>query len=224
MAKYRSDQQRQAKVQMAEFHFSSDLLEKGGASYTLTDWSKGFDIELYNYDKSDTTLISDTAITYNVTLSDTQKWIYSDSCNGKMNVSSEKKTQVLNITPQTGVKEGDSVTVTVKTTAPFTKTLQATFTMKGSNEPSYTVADQKDGTVLLTIKTNSYSGNVQVSWNAAQFDPDSTNPSMETWSDAAGKGTLSAEKNTTYELLFFKNTTDTVETQNDSGTQINLSK
>ena len=96
--------------------------------------------------------------------------------------------------------------------------------MKGSNEPSYTVADQKDGTVLLTIKTNSYSGNVQVSWNAAQFDPDSTNPSMETWSDAAGKGTLSAEKNTTYELLFFKNTTDTVETQNDSGTQINLSK
>ncbi len=224
MAKYRSDQQKQAEVKMAEFHFTSDLLEKNGASYTLPDWSDGFDIELYNYDKTDTKLISDTDITYKVTLSDTTKWKFSDSHNGEMKTSTGKEVQIIHVDPQPGVQENDEVTVTVKTIAPFTKTLTATFTMKGSKEPFYEITDQRDGTVLLTIKTNSYSDEVQVSWNTAQFDPDSTNPVMEKWSDAAGNGILSAEKNTTYELLFFKNTTENVAEKNGSGTKINLSE
>lgn len=226
LAKYRMDLQKQSGITASDFHFTSDLLEENGASYTLTDWSDGFDIELYNYEKENTALISDQDITYKVTLSDNTNWLCKDKNDGKLEKDSngKAKSQTIHISPQTGAKDGSSVIVTVKSTSPFTKTLSATFKMEGSNTPSYTIEDQKDGTVLLTIKTNNYSSNINVSWNNEKFDPDNTNVYMADWKDIIGNGTLKASSNTTYSLLFFKNTTDHVTEENGSGTSISLSE
>lgn len=224
-AKYRTDQQKQAEAIAAEFHFTSDLLEEDGAEYTLTDWSDGFDIELYNYEKENTALISGEDITYSVQLSDNQSWYCNDNNQGKFekdSSSGKAKSQTIHIQPQAGAKEGSQVTVTVKSKSPFEKTLSATFTMSGSKTPSYTIVDQNDGTVLLTIQTNSYSGDINVSWNKNKFDPDNTNEYMTAWKDSEANGTLKAASNTTYSLLFFKNTTENVTKRTGSGAAISL--
>ena len=122
------------------------------------------------------------------------------------------------------VKKGDTVTITVNTTAPYKKTLSATFKVVSEGSPSYTIQDQSDGTVLLTILTNDYSGNITVKWQTGQLDPDSTNTDMADWSDASGQGILKAEDNTTYQLLFFKNITDSFTERSGMGTEINLTK
>ena len=94
--------------------------------------------------------------------------------------------------------------------------------MSGSKTPSYTIVDQKDGTVLLTIQTNSYSGDITVSWDKDKFDPDNTNEYMTKWKDSEANGTLKAASNTTYSLLFFKNTTENVTEKTGSGAVISL--
>ena len=224
LAKYRTALQKRSDITASNFHFTSDLLEENGANYTLTDWSDGFDIELYNYEKENTALISDENITYSVQLSDSN-WMCQDN-NGTLQKDSDGKgkAQTIHIDPKSGAEEGNAVTVTVKSTAPFKKTLSATFTMAGSSTPSYTIKDQGDGTVLLTIKTNSYSGTMNVSWNKNKFDPDNTNNYMTEWKDSTGSGTLDTSSNTTYLLLFFKNTTDDVADKSGSGTSISLSE
>ena len=117
---------------------------------------------------------------------------------------------------------GDQVTVTVTTTAPFKKVLKATFIAKDSNLPKYTIKDQADGTVLLTIKTEAYSGQVTIRWNKDDFDPDSNNPLMKTWKDSTQMSSIPVEKNSTYTLLFFKNTAADVSETSGSGTDISL--
>ena len=107
---------------------------------------------------------------------------------------------------------------------PYKKTLSATFKIVSEGSPSYTVKDQSDGTVLLTILTNDYSGNITVKWKTGQLDPDSTNTDMADWSDASGQGILKAEDNTTYQLLFFKNITDNFTERSGMGTEIVLTK
>ena len=225
LANYRTDLQKRSEITASNFHFTSDLLEENGASYTLTDWSEGFDIELYNYEKENTALISDENITYSVQLSDLN-WACQDENNGTLQKDSDGKgkAQTIRIYPKSGAEEENAVTVTVESTAPFKKTLSATFTMAGSSTPSYTIKDQGDGTVLLTIKTNSYSGKMNVSWDRSKFDPDNTNTYMTEWKDSTGSGTLDTSSNTTYLLLFFKNTTDTVKEKSSSGTSISLSE
>lgn len=225
LAKYRTDLQKRSEITASNFHFTSDLLEENGAEYTLTDWSEGFDIELYNYEKENTALISDENITYNVQLSNSD-WACRGDNSGTLQKDSDGKgkMQTIHIYPKGNITDASSVTVTVKSTAPFKKTLSATFTMAGSSTPLYTIKDQGDGTVLLTIKTNSYSGNMNVSWDKNKFDPDNTNTYMTEWKDSIGSGTLETSSNTTYLLLFFKNTTDDVADKSGNGTSISLSE
>ena len=224
LAKYRSDDQRQAQLTASEFHFTSDYLEETIASYTITDWQDGFDIQLYNYEKENTAQITQEDITYRVSLSGSTNWnSFTDSNDGKFAKSTEKKIQKIHINAPVGASQGDTVTVEITTTAPFVKTLSATFTMAGKNQPDYTITDQGDGTVALQIQSNGYSGELQISWAAEKYDPDNTNQYMRRWADSSPQGTISVEKNTTYELLFFKNTTENVTTQRGSGTSITVS-
>ncbi len=222
LARYTSDNQKQEEMKSSDFHLTSDLLEEEGASYDVTDWRSGIDILLYNYEKENVALIAGDDISYTVNVKG--QWVLSDPNNGVFKKNADRTSQTLHLTPGTDVKAGDTVTVTVTTTAPYIKTLSATFTVASDRSPSYTVKDQSDGTVLLTIQANDYSGNITVKWNAGQLDPDSTNADMASWSDASGQGTLAAEDNTTYQLLFFKNITDSFTERSGMGTEINLTK
>ena len=234
LAKYRSENQKQAEMISSQFHVSSDYLAENNPSYEITDWKAGFDIQLYNYEKENTALISDDEITYKVDLSEglkdkeektlqQDKWTYSDTHNGKIAKSSEKQAQSIKIrpAPQSAVMENDSVTVTVTITSPFTKTLSATFTMKGKSQPDYTIKDQNDGSILVTIQSNSYDGDITVEWSADKYAPDNTNPLMANWTNPSQ--TLPVQKNTTYELLFFKKSVETITGNSGSGTTISLS-
>lgn len=225
LAKYRSDNQKQAEMIAAQFHVSSDYLteDASGPTYNITDWQNGFDIHLYNYEKENTALISEDDITYEVELSDTSKWT-SDPQNkttATIKKSNERQSQTIRIIPQSTVSENDSVTVTIKISQPFTKTLSATFKMRGKNEPDYSIEDQNDGTVLVTIQSNSYSGNMEITWNQDKYAPDNTNPQMETWNSSPQ--IFSIQKNTTYELLFFKKSVESTSGTSGSGTTISLS-
>ena len=59
----------------AQFHMTSDYLEEDGknidntdAVYDITDWSSGFDILLYNYEKENLALIAADDIQYDVSI------------------------------------------------------------------------------------------------------------------------------------------------------------
>lgn len=239
LARYRSNNQRQAEMIAAQFHVSSDYLKESNSedsnsipSYNITDWKDGFEIQLYNYEKENTALISDENISYEVKVS-SDKWEIADSSDGvfkdtlkvaqNADGSMQPQTAILVIKPKdsSAITEGSAVTVTVNTTAPFTKTLSATFTVKGKNQPDYSMTDKEDGTILLTIQTNSYSGKMTISWDAEKYAPDNTNTLMTSWTGAPQQ--LVVQKNTTYELLFFKKSVTSVTAQNGSGTTISLS-
>lgn len=221
LAKYRSHNQKQAELISSQFHVSSDYLAENNPSYEITDWQGGFDIQLYNYEKENTALIADDEITYSVVLSDTAKWTYSDEHEGTMEKSNVKQSQSIKINPQSTASENDSVTVTVNITAPFKKDLSATFTMHGKDQVDYNVQDRKDGTVLLTIQSNGYSGKINIKWDTGKYAPDNTNSQMTSWTD--GSEELTVQKNTIYELLFFKKTVESITTTFGSGTTISLS-
>ena len=204
----------------AQFHVSSDYLAENKPSYEITDWQDGFEIQLYNYEKENTALISENDIEYEVKLSDTGKW-QSDVQSGTITGSSEQQSQSIKITPLPLAGENDSVTVTVSVVAPFTKTLSATFTACGKNQPDYSIQDQKDGTVLVTIHSNACSDTVTINWDTDKYAPDNTNSQMENWQSSPQ--TFSVQKNTTYEWLFFKKTTDSISDGSGSGTTIQLS-
>ena len=221
LAKYRSDNQKQAEMIASQFHVSSDYLTENNPSYDITDWKSGFDIQLYNYEKENTALISEDEIKYKVSLSDTSKWAFSDTHDGMIARSTEKQLQSIRIIPKPTAGENDSVTVTVEILQPFTKTLSATFTVHGKNEPDYSIQDQNDGTVLLTIRSDSYSGEITVDWKTDKYAPDNTNSLMESWSSSPQ--TFFIQKNTTYKLLFFKKSAELISDISGSGTTISLS-
>lgn len=231
LAKYRTDRIQEAEMISAQFHMTSDYLEEDGknidntdAVYDITDWSSGFDILLYNYEKENLALIAADEIQYDVSITSngTDGWGYTDSGDGHLNQSQNRISETLHIIPGQQAETGDRVTVTVTTTAPFKKVLKATFIAKDSNLPKYTIKDQADGTVLLTIKTEAYSGQVTIRWNKDDFDPDSNNPLMKTWKDSTQMSSIPVEKNSTYTLLFFKNTAADVSETSGSGTDISL--
>ena len=220
LAKYRSDNQKQAEMIAAQFHVSSDYLAENNPSYDITDWQTGFDIQLYNYEKENAALISENEMTYTVELSGTSNWDCVDTHNGKIEKNSAKQSQSIRIVPKTTAGAGEKIKVTVKILQPFTKTLSATFHIQGKNEPDYSIHDQKDGTVLLTIQSNSYDREITISWDSEKYAPDNTNAQTESW--RSSPQTLSVQKNTTYELLFFKKSVGTINQTSGSGITIAL--
>ena len=226
MAKYTTERKKSVEMKSKNFHFTSNYLEEDGANYTVVDWGQGFDIDLFNYEKENLALMTNDDITYTISISD--DWIYTvdgkTSTSYTMEESSTRTSDTIHVKPTNAITQG-SVTVTVTTTSPFEKTLSATFTVSGKKSPEYTMEDQNDGTALLTIKTNDYSGSVTINWTEDEFTPDNTDGNMTEWIDSNETGSITVKKNTTYELLFFidgssKSCSDVIGT----GTSITLTK
>ena len=223
MAKYVKENRQQAEMTAAQFHISSDYLEETEkkAKYSITDWKNGFDILLYNYEKENIAQISECEISYEVEA--TNGWTVTDDGDGKLTVDPNKKEVALHLTPGASAKKDDKVTVTVTTTVPYTKTLSAEFILATSSVPDYTLQDQGDGIVLLTIHSNDFTGDMTIQWTSDKLDPDNTNPLMSIWMEngTTSSGNLSVKANHTYELLFFEEA-GTVTGSSGTGTEITL--
>lgn len=223
-AKYISEHQKSASMTSSDFYFTSNYLDETGKSYDINDWQDGFDIELYNYEKANENNVSHNDIKYQITVSGTGNWTCTDKNNGTLSLGTtdKKNKQTIHINPGNTAQKGNEFTVTVTTTSPYKKVISATFKVTSSNKPDYEITDNEDGSVSLDIWSNDYKGNVVIEWNQDQIDPDSTNKYMKTWNDSNQQGTLTVQKNTTYHLLFFKNTTDSILNTKGSGTTIQL--
>ena len=205
-ARYRTENRQQAEISSAQFHVTSDYLEEEGAAYPITNWSNGFQIQLYNYEKENLALVSDEDISYTVTVEPAEKWKCADSSDGKLEGKGTAKTNILVISPKdsAAIKQNDAVTVTVSTTEPFTKNLSATFTVASKALPDYELkqSSEDNNQWHLIIKTNDYADQVKVSWPKDALCPDTTSQYMEKWTNN-GTESLDVQDNTTYDLVFF---------------------
>ncbi|WP_165044521.1 hypothetical protein [Adlercreutzia sp. ZJ138] len=230
-ARYVTENPYSSEMESAVFHISSDYLveltEEGNPVSRVVPYADTFDIHLYNYEKENVALISQVDIAYTVTAQNATVSVKAaDGTEIDLGASGSyqlakatgedgKAQQVLHVTPTKPTSPDNPITVTVKTTSPYDKKLTATFTVAGS-VPSYTIVDKGDGTVLVTVETNDYAGEVTLKWNNTRFSPDNTNELMSSWTDASidgatpgsSQGTFTAEPNSTYKLLFFKHTAD----------------
>jgi len=227
LARYKTSNETQAEMISAQFHISSNYLGNVSENkeFSVVDWGDGIDVQLYNYEKENVALIAADAIRYKVTVtngtfsvSDGASPVTPSGEEYTLPKSASRISQILHISPS---GSGD-VVVTVKTTAPFAKTLKATFKINSKLKPDYIIEDQSNGTVKITVYSNDYEGSITVQWDAGKFSPDNTNKLMETWSDVTKLGSFTAESNTVYELLFVKNTADAYSKTEGTGTKIGL--
>lgn len=210
-AKYISQNKQQAEASSAQFHVTSDYLEEEKVSYQITNWGQGFNIQLYNYEKENLALISDKDISYTVTVEPADQWEANET-SGTLKGAGTMQTNTLAIKPKSGavINQNDKVTVTVKTTAPFAKTLSAEFTVASKAMPDYQLVQSKDDPNQwhLIIGTNDYSDTVTVSWPQNAVCPDTTSAYMNAWKNS-GSGSLTVQENTTYDLVFLSSVTGT---------------
>ena len=101
-----------------------------------------------------------------------------------------------NLTPGT-------YTVTATATKPYTKTLQARFTIVSTDyELSYSVSDAPNSPYLkVTVTTTDYSGDIVISWPEGVL-PDNTDPLLK---NADGQScVISVKAQSEYTFQFFK--------------------
>ncbi len=208
-AKYRSEMKKQAEMIAAGFHISSDHLEEGGATYSVSHLAQNpIVIKLYNYEKENIAQISQVDMKYKVTVNGGFATIQNETNNTltpndggeyEMGISTDKAEHTLTITPNSSL-----VTVTVTTTSPYKKTLTAKFELTASSLTAQKKLKNMGSYCILTIYSNQQSGEKTLKWPEGLI-PDNTNAIMRNWLDTAGghSGTFTMNDYTTYELIFF---------------------
>ncbi len=228
LAAHMISERRRAELEFARFRVSSNYLEEDGASYTVTDWGDGFDILLYNYEKEDVSQTASVDMAYTVTAEHGTVSVKRQNgeaveaaADGAYTFKKELTNayHVLHVTPD---DDGGPVAVTVQMTSPYEKTMAAEFRLQKYRKPEYTVTDQQDGTVLVTVQTNDYQDTMTITWEPDRLTPDTANAVMVGWTDENPIGHFPAESNTTYELLFFKKTDDPYTERQGADTVITL--
>ena len=222
VAKYMAEERELAEVLSDSFHISSDYLEKKTTSnpdakqYTVTDWGYHEDYQiafkLYNYEKENVALISAKDIHYNInaegwriTVKDKNGSVIAPS-DGVYTLSSDGTTRnEYTVYLKRIVDTTTTAAVVVSTVDPFATSLFAVFELKGDHGYSVDFEDHTNY-VKVIIDTNNYNGDLSVSWND-DFSPDNTHPMMKDWRDSSKPETFTVEEQSTYELIFFKNST-----------------
>lgn len=218
-AKYASAKEQEAEIHAYGFHFSSDYLEAGGATLSVSDWdTQGIVFRLYNYEKENTAQISDTAMDYELTVPDGWQIDSVKTDQGErvsavnsvytMEVSDTCAAHIVTLKYVGNAQPADAVEITAATVSPYEKELKATFQLSSQNGPTFTAVNE-GGAVCLTIYSNNYAGPVVVKWPQAEASPDNVNSDvdMSAWqnSHASSGETFTAEAHHTYTLYFMKN-------------------
>lgn len=237
-ARYVLQAEKNVVAEAASFYFTSDLLkeENENADYTIDSLTKSFDIELYNW--ADALRVTAQDITYTVTVEGgtaspggsgtytsepTMPDTPAPAMTGTLKVNTEappsdsgtavtKTTDKITITPGDSAKD---ITVTAKSTAPYEKTLKATFHIAPGNQ--YTVKDGYDYTaaVLDIICTDIASGDAAgpssiVIKLPENVIPDATDSRVKKNNNAVNSYTFAMEENGIYSLVLLKLSKGTV--------------
>lgn len=220
IAKYIEEKKELAQAVSTSFHISSDYLEKKPAvdsvskQYGVTDWGYSDDYEikfkLYNYEKENVALITEENIKYKINVGNEWTVTVKDKngteiplTDGFYTLSSdgvEKNEHTVFLKRNNGTV--NTATVVVSTLEPFATSLYAVFHLVGEHEYDVNFEDHTNY-VKVIIDTNNYNGNLKLLWTN-DFSPDNTNPIMNSWIDTT-YGTITVVEQTTYELIFFKN-------------------
>ena len=216
LARYITTRESEATMQSGNFYVSSSHLEASGAAYDVTSWNTaGISFDVFNYQKSNPSLLTDGDVKYTVTVPSGWVITVTDNNGDPVEAVSGEYTlcgsggatrHTVTVKCYTAASAGDTVDVSVNTVSPYAKTISASFTLIGDPEPEYRI-DDKGTYVLVTLYSNNYSGTVTVKWTA-DFSPDNTNPLMTTWTDIKRSQNISVVSSSTYELIFYKNTSD----------------
>lgn len=232
IARYVAEKKEIAEVASTDFHISSDYLEKKtdihtpSKQYNVTDWGYSEDYQIsfkvYNYEKENVALITHNDIKYMINAGEDWDITVKDKNGTEIPPSGDTYTLSSDGTANEHTvylkRNKDTVktaTVVVTTVEPFATSLYAVFHLIGDHEYDVTFDDHTNY-VRVIIDTNNYNGKLKLSWNS-DFSPDNTNPIMQDWVDIAN-GTFTATEQTTYELIFFKNS---VGADPESGISIN---
>jgi hypothetical protein len=232
LARYVAERSENDDTLSGKFHISSDLLEKATAVHDAAEWTKGITFTVYNYEKSNPALVTGKEIKYEIILSPgwTVDKVVDESSNiitpvdGKYELDGgddmHHHTVTVKCTDPASVNNEVPLEVSLVTVSPYETELSADFNLIGSALPEYKV-ENNDTYVLLTVYSNLYDGNVTVKWTSA-FSPNNGDPLMATWLDSNKNGYLTLNKNHTYELIFFKNTSDNYSKSLQMGTIIEV--
>lgn len=150
-------------LETQKFYFTSDKLTENNSIYKIENWSGvenlAMDIQLES--RLNQYEVADTDITYTVTYECEEGVICSLSKeNGVIYSSTNVDKITLNLIPVKDFENGESTTVTVtaKSTSPYTKTIKATFIITvGKKGISYEIKDETYQTYLFLNITNAKS-------------------------------------------------------------------
>ena len=202
LAKYISTKNSDALIDPKGFYFDSNLLTKEGSSYEVGTNSITFDLKSYD----DALRSSEVDITYavSITCSDGGVEIPAGiNTAGTLAAGKSKITVEYN-----GLTLGKTYTVTARATAPYTKSLSATFTLPDENNAVLrSTAEDASGMIsYLTLKTGNVAKSGVVLWQDG-YVPYSVGK-LE--AAASNSHNVTLEPNSTYVFTFFKSKLDTV--------------
>lgn len=214
LARYVSLHKRENEMIAAGFHISSNALLETALHHTAVCGPDGtFAIDLYNYELENIRSVSQVDIRYRVTV--TGGGTVQSVKSGGSAVTATSGVYVLpkgptKVAHTVAVKPNDGVstlTVTVTTTAPYPKTLSATFDVS-SGGITVTKSAVAGDVTRLTIETNQYEGQIDLTW------PEGAYPNVGVVEKAYGwqvgyqarQAILTAQKETTYYFEFSNST------------------
>lgn len=150
-------------LETQKFYFNSDKLTEDNNTYTIENWSGveniSMDIQLESRKNQYEAAETDVNYVISYTCEDTVTCSISKE-SGTIYSSTNVDSVTLNLVPNKNFENGEStkITVTAKSTSPYSKTLKATFIVRvGKKGISYEIQDETYQTYLFLKITNSKS-------------------------------------------------------------------
>lgn len=153
-----------------EFHFVSNYLTEDAANYTLAPGTDTLTLTLGNH--ADALRISTDNILYSVSVTAADDVSVSPASGSLVGGVISDATVTIS-----GLKDGESYTVTAVGEAGFVQTLSATFTVENAAAKVYKEISSDSVSVTLTVWTDNCSGTASVAFPAGLI-PDSTDPAL----------------------------------------------
>lgn len=201
LSKYVYNNKRQPLITAHEFYFTSDYLTEENQEYILSPDTTEIQITLKNH--ADNLRYSSDEVKYSVLVNGTEK----KSGNLEANQKSSDKITI------SGLQNGETYEVVAIGSAGFKKTIKATFRVLSENKKVYKSVKNTDEYVLLTVWTESLSGDLSVDFSDASVIPDNTDAIMANVKTSNGSFTDEVnfkEKFSSHSYRFFKSTSASV--------------
>ena len=185
-AKYVWGMERKSAVSAPNFYFTSDLLAENPKTYTLNPGAGGttsFTFEVRNY--ADELRNTDMNVAYSIMVTPSDG-VKVTPASGKL-TASQKSTAAITVS---GLKNGQTYTITATGRAGFESTLSANVTVRpdAQNIYKHLYVDSTDPNyVLLTVWTENVSGEVSITF-PAELIPDNTDAAMAGTFTPSGDG------------------------------------